>query len=82
MRSTRSADEEVELIFSDGTRASESVRIARGHPRNPLSDAQREAKLALCLEPALGVQRARALVDAFASLESIRDVRDLAGRIA
>lgn len=82
VRSTRSADEEVELIFSDGTRASESVRIARGHPRNPLSDAQREAKLALCLEPALGVQRARALVDAFASLESIRDVRDLAGRIA
>ncbi|MBM4335732.1 MAG: MmgE/PrpD family protein [Deltaproteobacteria bacterium] len=82
VRATRSADEEVELIFSDGTRARQSVRIARGHPQNPLSDAHREAKLALCLEPALGVQRARALIDSFSSLETLRDVRELAGRLA
>ncbi len=82
VRESRSPDEEVELVFSDGTRERAAVRIARGHPRNPLDEEQRGAKLGLCLEPALGTDRARSLVSAFASLEDVRDVRELAASLA
>jgi 2-methylcitrate dehydratase PrpD len=78
VREARAADEQVELVFSDGTRARETVRIARGNPQNPLSDAQRVAKVKLCLEPTLGVVRAGTLVAAFDTLEDVRDVRELA----
>jgi len=78
VREARGADDLVELVFADGTRAREAVRIARGNPQNPLTDAQRVAKVKLCLEPALGPEKARTLVDAFDSLEDVRDVRDLA----
>ena len=82
VRESRSADEQVELVFADGTRVRESVRIARGNPQNPLSDEQRVSKAMLCLEPALGAARARALVDAIGSLEKIADVRELARGLA
>jgi 2-methylcitrate dehydratase PrpD len=82
VRESRSADEHVELVFADGTSARESVRIARGHPQQPLSDEQRTAKALLCLSPALGASRARALVDAVGALEEVRDVRELARGLA
>ncbi len=78
VRESRSADEQVELAFADGTSARESVRIARGNPQNPLSVEQRVAKAMLCLEPALGAPRARALVDAIGTLQRVADVRTLA----
>ncbi len=78
VRESRSADEQVELVFADGTRARETVRIARGNPQNPLSHEQRVAKAQLCLEPALGAARARALIEAIDSLEKHADVRELA----
>ena len=78
VRESRAADEQVELVFADGTRARETVRIARGNPQNPLSDEQRIAKVLSCLEPALGAARARALVDAIDALAKLRDVRELA----
>ena len=78
VREARSADEEVELVFADGARVREKVRIARGNPQNPLTDAQRAAKVKLCLEPTLGASRARTLVAAFETLEDVRDVRELA----
>ena len=78
VREAPGATDEVELVFADGSRVRESVRIARGNPQNPLTDAERLAKVKLCLEPALGAERARELVRAFESLEDVRDVRELA----
>jgi len=82
VREARGADEEVELVFADGTRARETVRIARGNPQNPLTDAERIAKVNRCLEPMLGAARARTLVAAFERLENLRDVRELAGSLS
>ncbi len=82
VRETRTADEEVELVFADGARAREAVRIARGHPANPLGEEERRAKARLCLEPRLGEARARELVAVFESLESVRDVRALARSVS
>ncbi|MEX2206131.1 MAG: MmgE/PrpD family protein [Myxococcota bacterium] len=82
VRESRSVEEQVELVFADGTRARETVRIARGNPQNPLSPDERLAKARLCLEPALGAERARALIDAVESLEKQRDVRELARGLA
>ena len=65
-----------------GAKDAQTVRIARGNPQNPLSPEQRVSKALLCLEPALGGVRARALVDAIDSLEKQRDVRELARGLA
>lgn len=82
VRESKSGLEEIELVFADGTRVREEVRIARGHPANPLSDAQRVSKVKLCVEPCIGAARAQALIESFAALESVKDVRELAGRLA
>jgi 2-methylcitrate dehydratase PrpD len=78
VREARGPDEEVELVFADGTRARETVRLARGNPQNPLSDMERISKVKLCVEPALGAERTRALIAAFERLEHVPDVRALA----
>ncbi|MGH2899558.1 MAG: hypothetical protein ACRDMZ_12865, partial [Solirubrobacteraceae bacterium] len=78
VREARGPDEEVELVFADGTRVRETVRLARGNPHKPLSDAERIAKVKLCVEPALGVERTGALIAAFERIEDVRDVRELA----
>lgn len=82
VREARGPDEEVELVFADGTRVRETVRLARGNPQNPLSDADRIAKVKLCVEPALGVERTRELIAAFERLEDVTDVRELARRVS
>ena len=82
VREARGADEEVELVFADGMRARETVRIARGNPQNPLSDEQRLSKVRLLIEPRLGSARANELIAAFERLEDVRDVRELAQRTA
>jgi hypothetical protein len=82
VRESKSGLEEIELVFADGSRARETVRIARGHPQNPLSDEQRLSKVKLCLEPRLGAARSRQAIAAFDALESVKDVRELAGCLA
>ena len=60
----------------------EQTRLGLLEVVTSLSDEQRVAKAMLCLEPALGAPRARALVDAIGSLEKIADVRELARGLA
>jgi 2-methylcitrate dehydratase PrpD len=78
VRETRGPEEEVELVFRDGGRAREAVRLAKGNPAKPLSDAERVAKLRGCLEPSLGAARAEEVIDETAHLEDVRDVAALA----
>jgi 2-methylcitrate dehydratase PrpD len=78
VREARGPDEEVELVFRDGTRARGSARHARGSPDQPLSDADRIAKVRACVAPALGDAGAERLIAAVEGLESLAHVRELA----
>jgi 2-methylcitrate dehydratase PrpD len=81
-REARGSEEEVELVFRDGTRARETVRLARGNPERPLSEAERLAKVRACVAPALGEDGARRLVETVESLESLPHASVLARCIA
>ncbi len=82
VREARGAEEEVELAFEDGTRARATARLARGNPENPLSEAERLAKVRACVTPALGAAGAERLIDAVARLESLASARELAACLA
>ncbi len=77
-REARGPEEEVELVFGDGTRARATARHARGNPDLPLSDADRLAKVRTCVAPALGDAGAERLIAAIDGLESLADVGELA----
>jgi 2-methylcitrate dehydratase PrpD len=75
-----SAEEEVELVFATA-RARESVRVARGNPQNPLSDAAARGEGDAV--PGAGARRrarARSSTDRLA--QKTRDVRELARSLA
>jgi len=78
VREARGAEEEVELVFGDGTRARATARYARGNPDLPLSEAERLAKVRACVAPALGDSGAERLIAAITGLESLGDARELA----
>ncbi|HKC49654.1 MAG TPA: MmgE/PrpD family protein [Myxococcota bacterium] len=78
VREARGAEEEVELVFGDGTRARATARHARGNPDLPLSEAERLAKVRACVAPALGDSGAERLIAAISGLESLGDARELA----
>ncbi len=72
-------EEQVTLQLADGSRHSERVRLARGHPERPLSEAERLQKVRDCMEPAFGAARVERLVETVERLESLDDVRELSG---
>jgi len=78
VREASGPEEEVEIVFGDGTRDRATARHARGNPDLPLSDEQRLAKVRACVAPALGDAGAERLIAAIDGLESLRDVRELA----
>jgi len=78
VREARGPEEEVELVFRDGTRARAAARHARGNPDLPLSDAERVAKVRACVAPALGDRGAERLIAAVDGLESLGRIGELA----
>jgi len=82
VREARGPDEEVELVFRDGTRARGTARVARGNPERPLSEAERLAKVRGCIAPKLGEARAERLIESVGRLESLADIRELIACLA
>ncbi len=74
-REARGPEEEVEVVFGDGTRDRASARHARGNPDLPLSEEQRLAKVRACG----GTDR---LIEAVERLESLTSVAELAHCLA
>jgi 2-methylcitrate dehydratase PrpD len=77
-----SDEEEIAVVLASGARDVERVRLPRGHPERPLSEAERLQKVRDCAGPALGARGAEALIDAVGRLESLRDVRELTSLLA
>jgi len=82
VREARGPEEEVELVFRDGTRARETVRLAKGNPERPLSEAERLAKVRACVATKLGQARAEQLAASVERLESLADLGELVGCLA
>jgi 2-methylcitrate dehydratase PrpD len=78
VREAGGPDEEVELVFADGTRARAAARHAKGNPDQPLSETERLAKVRACVVPALGEAGAQRLIAAVDGLESLSHARELA----
>jgi 2-methylcitrate dehydratase PrpD len=77
-----SDEEEIAVVLASGARDAERVRLPRGHPERPLSEAERLQKVRDCAGPVLGAHGAEALIDAVGRLESLRDVRELTALLA
>lgn len=64
----------VEIVETDGTRHVREVQVARGHPRDPLSQHELEAKLHRCADPVIGPAAADELIGRVGRLEDEDDI--------
>lgn len=67
----------VEMTTTDGAQLREHVELVRGRPGNPMSDEEIERKCRDLMEPVLGDERTRNLIDRIWNLEKVKDMRDL-----
>ena len=73
---------EVTITLADGRQVSRRVRVAKGQPSNPLTDAELAAKFRDCATRVLPEDRAEAVASAVGRLEAMSDVGALAGLLA
>jgi 2-methylcitrate dehydratase PrpD len=71
---------EVAITLTDGRRFERRIDVARGQPRNPLTDGELEGKFRDCASRALADERAEAILGTVQALETVRDVSAL-GRL-
>ncbi len=67
----------VDVTLKDGAQYSQRVEGVRGTVRNPMTHEEVEAKARDLMEPFLGSEQTRRLIDAVFKLESLSDVREL-----
>ena len=67
----------LETTLRDGRTLREHVINSRGRPENPMSPEEVEKKAAWLMEPVLGVQRVRQIIESMRQLESVTSIRDL-----
>jgi 2-methylcitrate dehydratase PrpD len=67
----------VEIALADGTRLSERITAVRGTVRNPMTRSEVVAKARDLIEPILGPEKARRLIDTVYAIEGVPDVRNL-----
>ncbi len=67
----------VEVTLKDGRKLQKRATTFRGNEDNPLSTEEMEKKASDLLEPVLGAQRSRQLIEAVGRLESLSRIREL-----
>ncbi len=67
----------IELITKSGEKHVKEIRYGKGHPKNPMSDQEIEAKFRRLVEPTLGPKRANQILDRLWHLEEVRDLREM-----
>jgi 2-methylcitrate dehydratase PrpD len=72
----------LEVVFSDGRRASKDVPFAKGAPEAPIGDDELVAKAMSLLVPALGEATGSRIVDAVWSIEGCNDLAALTSLLA
>lgn len=66
---------QIEIVETDGTRHEKAVEVAKGHPRDPLSQHELEAKVHRCADPVIGPATADELIGRVLRLEEEDDIR-------
>jgi 2-methylcitrate dehydratase PrpD len=67
----------VTVVTTDGRRLEKRVQYSKGHPKNRFSDDELTAKFMDAAEPLLGTRRAREIVDAVWTIETMKDASSL-----
>ena len=64
----------VEIVRRDGSHHARTVEVAKGHPRDPLSQGELEAKVHRCADDVIGAAAADALIERVMTLEDAPDL--------
>lgn len=67
----------VEIITTKGERYACRIDYPRGHARNPMTDAEVEAKFVSLAENYIGVEELKRIVDMVFNLEAVHDIGEL-----
>src|SRR5262249_37165731 len=67
----------VHVDLPDGRRSTRRVDYPKGHAKNPLKDSQVEAKFNVLVDPILGTDRARKIIDIVWKLDETKNVDEL-----
>jgi 2-methylcitrate dehydratase PrpD len=65
----------VEILRTDGTSHERTVEVAKGHPRDPLTDEELEAKVHRCADAVIGSAATDELIARVLRLEDEADIR-------
>lgn len=72
----------IEIELNNGQIISGAAKPFPGHPKNPFSDADLEAKLRENAEPLAGAERVSRLTEALFTLDALKDTRELTALLA
>jgi 2-methylcitrate dehydratase len=67
----------VHVDLADGRRLTKRVDYPLGHAKNPLKDSQVEQKFNVLVDPMLGSDRARKIIDIVWKLDEAKNVSEL-----
>ena len=71
----------VEIIDRVGTRHEAAVDVARGHPRDPISQAELEAKVRRCADDVIGKTATQELIERVMAVEAETDLGAILGLV-
>ena len=71
----------VEIVERDGTRHVEVVDVAKGHPRDPISQAELEAKVRRCADGIIGEPATQELIERVMAIEAETDIGQILDRV-
>lgn len=67
----------VEIVLKNGERICQPSGLPKGHPLNPMSDGELEAKFLDMSGPVMSEARARSFLDTIWALEGLSDINQL-----
>lgn len=67
----------LELTLRSGRQLVKEILYAKGHPRNPMTDTEIEAKFRRLAEPVLGARRIKTALSRIWNLDEIEDLRQV-----
>src|SRR6185503_16597386 len=73
---------EVTMTLTDGRTLTQRITHAKGQPKNPLTDAELDAKFRDCAIRVLPADRVESLLASIRALQTVPDVRALAAQFA
>lgn len=65
----------VEVVMTDGSRHARTVEVAKGHPRDPFSQEELEAKVHRCADPVIGSDATDELIQRVLHIEDEDSIR-------